>query len=176
MSRFRSGLGVIPVAEDKFEAVDPFALVSKENSFVLFEDVIELIPQEADGIPEASPADDRLDDRGDDRRFEEESGELIEIESLDKTHDPVRLYLREMGSVPLLNREGEIGIARRIERGQTRARRILARCPLIIQATISLGEDVRAGALDVRDILQFNDPIPTDETYESGARRVARGV
>jgi RNA polymerase primary sigma factor len=160
---------VIPVAEDKFEAIDPFALVSKENSFVLFEDVIELIPQEADGIPEASPADDRVDDRGDDRRFEEESGEVIEIESLDKTHDPVRLYLREMGSVPLLNREGEIGIARRIERGQTRARRILARCPLIIQATISLGEDVRAGAIDVRDILQFNDPIPTDETYESGA-------
>ncbi len=169
MSRFRSGLGVIPVAEDKFEAVDPFALVSKENSFVLFEDVIELIPQEADGIPEASPADDRIDDRVDDRRFEEESGELIEIESLDKTHDPVRLYLREMGSVPLLNREGEIGIARRIERGQARARRILARCPLIIQATISLGEDLRAGVVDVRDILQFNDPIPTDETYESGS-------
>jgi RNA polymerase primary sigma factor len=169
MSRFRSGLGVIPVAEDKFEAVDPFALVSKENSFVLFEDVIELIPQEADGIPEVSPADDRIDDRADDRRFEEESGELIEIESLDKTHDPVRLYLREMGSVPLLNREGEIGIARRIERGQARARRILARCPLIIQATIGLGEDLRAGAVDVRDILQFNDPIPTDETYESGS-------
>ncbi len=42
-------------------------------------------------------------------------------------------------------------------------------CPLVIQATIGLGEDVRAGALDVRDILQFNDPIPTDETYESGA-------
>ena len=63
MSRFRSGLGVIPVAEDKFEAVDPFALVSKENSFVLFEDVIELIPHETDGIAEASPGDDRLDER-----------------------------------------------------------------------------------------------------------------
>jgi RNA polymerase primary sigma factor len=160
---------VIPVAEDKFEAVDPFALVSKENSFVLFEEVIELIPQDADGSPESPQSDDRADDRADDRRFEEESGEIIEIESLDKTHDPVRLYLREMGSVPLLNREGEIGIARRIERGQTRARRILARCPLIIQTTIDLGEDVRGGAVDVRDILQFNDPIPTDETYQSGA-------
>jgi RNA polymerase primary sigma factor len=162
---------VIPVAEDKFEAVDPFALVSKENSFVLFEDVIELIPQEVDGIPEASPADDRIDERPDDRRFEEPD-ELIEIESLDKTHDPVRLYLREMGSVPLLNREGEIGIARRIERGQTRARRILARCPPIIQATVNLGEDVRTGAIDVRDILQFNDPIPADETYESAAHEL----
>jgi RNA polymerase primary sigma factor len=159
---------VIPVAEDKFEAVDPFALVAKESAFVLFEDVIELIPQEADGAAEASSADDRVDDRVDDRRFEE-SDEFIEIEALDKTHDPVRLYLREMGSVPLLNREGEIGIARRIERGQTRVRRILARCPLVIQATISLEEDVRGGALDVREVLQFNDPIPTDETYESGA-------
>jgi RNA polymerase primary sigma factor len=163
---------VIPVAEDKFEAVDPFALVSKESGFVLFDDAIELIPQEADGGPaDVSPAEDRSDDRGDERRFDE-ADEVIEIESLDKTHDPVRLYLREMGSVPLLNREGEIGIARRIERGQTRARRILARCPLIVQATITMGEDIRNGAADVRDILQFNDPIPSDETYEAGAKEM----
>ena len=153
------------MAEDKFEAVDPLALVTKESSFVLFDEVIDLIPQEGEGpLAEAIPAEDR----GDDRRFEE-SDDLVEVESLDKTHDPVRLYLREMGSVPLLNREGEIEIARRIERGQTKTRRTLARCPLIIQAMIRLGEDVRNGITDVRDLLQFNDPIPTDETYEKGA-------
>jgi RNA polymerase primary sigma factor len=155
---------VISVAEDKFEAVDPFALVSKEGGFALFEEVTELIPQEVDGLAVDVP----IEDRSEDRRFEE-SDDPIEIESLDKTHDPVRLYLREMGSVPLLNREGEIEIARRIERGQTKTRRILARCPLIIQAMIKLGEDVRNGISDARDVLQFNDPIPTDETYESGA-------
>jgi RNA polymerase primary sigma factor len=153
------------VAEDKFEAVDPFALVSKESGFVLFEEVIELIPQDGDGLAvDIAPAEDRSDDR----RFDE-SDDPIEIESIDKTHDPVRLYLREMGSVPLLNREGEIEIARRIERGQTKTRRILARCPLIIQALIKLGEDVRNGVCDIRDILQFNDPVPTDETYDTGA-------
>jgi RNA polymerase primary sigma factor len=159
------------VAEDKFEAVDPLARVSREQGFVLFDDAIELIPQEVDGLALDAPliVDDRAEDKSDDRRFEE-SDESIEIESLDKTHDPVRLYLREMGSVPLLNREGEIGIARRIERGQTRTRRILSRCPVIIQEMVRLGEDVRCGAIAARDILQFNDPIPTDETYEAGAR------
>ena len=79
------------MAEDKFEAVDPFALVSKESGFVLFEEVIELIPHDVDGlaadiVQDIAPAEDR----GDDRRFDE-SDDPIEIESIDKTHDPVRL-------------------------------------------------------------------------------------
>jgi RNA polymerase primary sigma factor len=164
------------VAEDKFEAVDPLARVSREQGYVLFEDGIELIPQEVEGLALDVLAldapivvDDRPEEKTEDRRFEE-AEDFVEIESLDKTHDPVRLYLREMGSVPLLNRDGEIGIARRIERGQTKTRRILSRCPVIIQEMIRLGEDVRSGAVAARDILQYNDPIPTDETYEAGAR------
>jgi RNA polymerase primary sigma factor len=163
------------VAEDKFEAVDPLARVSRERGYVLFEDTIELIPAEAEGLSIESLAldvpalvEERPDEKGDERRFED-SDEFVEIESLDKTHDPVRLYLREMGSVPLLNRDGEIGIARRIERGQTKTRRILSRCPVIIQEMVRLGEDVRSGVVAARDILQYNDPIPTDETYEAGA-------
>ena len=81
----------------------------------------------------------------------------------------MRLYLREMGSVPLLNRDGEIGIARRIERGQNKVRRILSRCPVVIQEMVQLGENLRGGVVAARDVLQFNDPIPTDETYEAGA-------
>jgi RNA polymerase primary sigma factor len=128
----------------------------------------ETIPQEVEELPLDTPLviEDR-EEKSDDRRFED-ADELIEIEPLDKTHDPVRLYLREMGSVPLLNREGEIGIARRIERGQNRTRRILSRCPVIIQEIVQMGEEVRSGTVSPRDILQFNDPIPTDETYEAG--------
>jgi len=154
------------VAEDKFEAVDPLARVSREQGYVLFEDAIELIPPEVEELPLEAPL---IEEKAEDRRFEE-ADDFIEIETLDKTHDPVRLYLREMGSVPLLNRDGEIGIARRIERGQTKTRRILSRCPVIIQEMVRLGEDVRSGAVAARDILLFNDPIPTDETYEAGAR------
>jgi RNA polymerase primary sigma factor len=158
------------VAEDNFEAVDPLARVSRAQGLALFESSNELIPQEVEELPLDTPLviEDRGDDKGDDRRFDE-SDDAPEIETLDKTHDPVRLYLREMGAVPLLNREGEIGIARRIERGQTRTRRILSRCPVIIQEMVRLGEEVRCGTIAARDILQFNDPLPTDETYEAGA-------
>jgi RNA polymerase primary sigma factor len=157
------------VAEDKFEAVDPLARVSREQGYVLFdEDTIELIPAEGDApldpmTIEAQPAaEERADEKADE--------DFIELEGLDKTHDPVRLYLREMGAVPLLNRDGEIGIARRIERGQNKVRRILSRCPVIIQEMVRMGEDMRSGAVAARDVLQFNDPIPTDETYDAGAR------
>jgi RNA polymerase primary sigma factor len=145
--------------EDKFEAFDALNLVNRETGFVLFEEAIELLHNDPDGLPDDLPPGEG----------QEEPDELIEIENFDKTYDPVRLYLREMGSVPLLNREREIEIARRMERGQTKTRRILARCPVVIQAMIDMGEDVREGAIDARDILQFNDPIPTDETYEHGA-------
>jgi RNA polymerase primary sigma factor len=176
MSPFVAQRGQIQVAEDNFEAVDSLARVSREQGLVLFEEAIELIPPDVEGLTLDGlvldvplTTDDRAEEKAEDRRFDE-GEEPVEIESLDKTHDPVRLYLREMGSVPLLNREGEIGIARRIERGQTKTRRILSRCPVVIQEIVRLGEDVRTGVIEARDILQFNDPIPTDETYESGAR------
>src|SRR4051794_9424665 len=99
--------GAFRVAEDKFEVVDPLAVVSKENGLALFDSVIEIIPQEIDDtVLDGLAIDDKdgitLDDKPDDRRFEE-SDDVPEIESFDKTHDPTRLYLREMGSVPLLD-------------------------------------------------------------------------
>jgi RNA polymerase primary sigma factor len=170
MSPIVAQQGLTPVAEDKFEAVDPLSRVSREQGYVLFEDAIELIPPEdglsLDALPQEAPL---VEEKADERRFEDPD-DFIEIETLDKTHDPVRLYLREMGSVPLLNRDGEIGIARRIERGQTKTRRILSRCPVVIQEMVRLGDDVRSGVIGARDILLFSDPIPTDETYEAGSR------
>ncbi len=149
------------MAEDKFEAVDPFALASKEGGIALFEDVSDLIPELiAEEFPPEAPSPEDITG---------ELGEFPEIGNFDKTHDPVRVYLREMGAVPLLSRDGEIAIARRIERGQTRTRRALSRCPPAIQATIELGEKLRNRTLSARDVLLFNDPIPSDDTYETGA-------
>jgi RNA polymerase primary sigma factor len=74
-----------------------------------------------------------------------------------------------MGSVPLLNREGEIEIARRIERGLTKARRTLSRCPLIIQEIIDIGDGIRRGAFEARDVLQCIDPLPTDDAWDAAA-------
>jgi len=165
MNQNRAGNGGIPVAEDKFDLIDPLSRVSKQGTYVLFEEEVELSPQDLEEIPVDIPG---LDEKQDDRRFDE-NDELFETDIFDKTHDPVRLYLREMGAVPLLNREGEIEIARRIERGMTKVRRTLSRCPLIIQEIIRIGEDVRRGVVSVRDVLQCNDPLPTDEVWDAAA-------
>jgi RNA polymerase primary sigma factor len=162
------GTGVSALSEDTFEAVDPLAAVSKEHGFALFDDSIDALAADVDELALDGAPDEksgRLSDE--DHRFEEE--EFFDAEPFDRNHDPVRLYLREMGAVPLLRREGEVETARRIERGQNKTRRILSRCPIIIQEIIALGESVRAGELSVRDVLQFNDPIPSDDIYERGS-------
>ncbi|HXF43262.1 MAG TPA: RNA polymerase sigma factor RpoD [Pyrinomonadaceae bacterium] len=75
--------------------------------------------------------------------------------TLDKSNDPVRLYLREMGVVPLLTREGEVAIAKRIERGQIKTRKAISRSPIAIERLIKIGEDLENGKLSIRDIVAF---------------------
>jgi RNA polymerase primary sigma factor len=163
------------VAEDNFEAVDPLAQVSKEGALALFDDEPDLLPQDTDDVSADSSllisGFDGVDGKGDDRRYDD-SEDVFETDALDKTHDPVRLYLREMGSVKLLNREGEIGIARRIERGQHRVRRTLSRCPVVIQELIRMGSDIQTGVLDARAVLQITDPEIVDEEDEDAALEV----
>ncbi|MEO8433298.1 MAG: RNA polymerase sigma factor RpoD [Pyrinomonadaceae bacterium] len=93
---------------------------------------------------------------------EEEGGdEDIELDlsagALEKTNDPVRLYLREMGVVPLLTREGEVAIAKRIERGQIKTQKAIARSPIAVAELIRIGELLGAGQLNIRDIVTFSE-------------------
>ena len=73
--------------------------------------------------------------------------------SLEKTNDPVRMYLREMGTVPLLTREGEVTIAKRIERGQLVVMKSITRSPIVIKELIAVGEDLRKGARSIKEIV-----------------------
>jgi RNA polymerase primary sigma factor len=84
-------------------------------------------------------------------------------EALDKTNDPVRLYLREMGTVPLLTRQGEIDIAKRFERGHFRALKAISRSPLAIQEVITLGRDLELGVRSIKEIVSFDEEEVTDE-------------
>ena len=84
-------------------------------------------------------------------------------EALDKTNDPVRLYLREMGTVPLLTRQGEIEIARRFERGHLRALKAISRSPLAIREVITLGADLERGVRSIKDVVVFDEEEVTDE-------------
>jgi RNA polymerase primary sigma factor len=83
--------------------------------------------------------------------------------ALDKTSDPVRLYLREMGTVPLLTRQGEIEIAKRFERGHMRVLKAISRCPIVIREVKILGTDLESGARSIKELVVFNEEDVTDE-------------
>src|SRR5262249_42018625 len=83
--------------------------------------------------------------------------------SLEKTNDPVRMYLREMGTVPLLTREGEVAIAKRIERGQLVVMKAITRSPIVIKELLAVGDDLRKGARSIKEIVQFDDEELTEE-------------
>ncbi len=82
----------------------------------------------------------------------------------ERINDPVRTYLREMGTVSLLTREGEIDLAKRIERGQTRVKKALSRAPLVIQEMLKLGEALEQDRVSVRDVLIMPDSNGIDNS------------
>ncbi|HLW53157.1 MAG TPA: RNA polymerase sigma factor RpoD [Candidatus Angelobacter sp.] len=91
-------------------------------------------------------------------------------EPLDKTNDPVRLYLREMGTVPLLTRQGEIDIARRFERGHLRVLKAISRSPLAVREVIALGSDLEKGIRSIKEVVVFDEEDVTDEIVAARLR------
>jgi RNA polymerase primary sigma factor len=92
---------------------------------------------------------------------DDESDEDLELDlsagALEKTNDPVRLYLREMGVVPLLTREGEVAIAKRIERGQIKTQKSIARSPIAVGELLRIGEELKALNLNIREVVTFSE-------------------
>src|SRR5436190_4507847 len=91
----------------------------------------------------------------------EEGDDELELDlsagALEKSDDPVRLYLREMGVVPLLTREGEVAIAKRIERGQLRTHKAISRSPIAVRELLKIGEELEASKANIRDIVIFSE-------------------
>ena len=107
------------------------------------------------------------------REFEEEvepKGDIGLVPppgALEKTNDPVRIYLREMGAVPLLTREGEVDIAKRIERGQLRVLKALSRSPIVIRQILAIAEDLKRGVRSIKEIVVFDEEEMTDEILQN---------
>jgi RNA polymerase primary sigma factor len=122
------------------------------------EDVLQKL--EGSNIPVAD-SDERLLEQAvvvviDDEDAPDEDVELdLSAGALEKTNDPVRLYLREMGVVPLLTREGEVAIAKRIERGQLKTQKAIARSPIAVKELLKIGEELEAGNATIREIVIF---------------------
>jgi len=94
----------------------------------------------------------------------------------EKTSDPVRVYLREMGLVPLLTREQEVIIAKRLERGSLRVLKTVSRSPIVLKALITVGEELRAGIRSIKEIVQIDEEDLTEEKIEEKTRQTLRAI
>ena len=174
--------------DDKFDDdITNLIDTGKEKGYLTYGDVNDMLPEDmhnADDLDDlittiGTQGIDLLDGPkfGGDKDFDLEEGEDVELDltpgTLEKTNDPVRMYLREMGTVPLLTREGEVEIAKRIERGQMRVLKSLSRSPVVIREIVALGEDLKRGVRNVKEVVTFDEEELTEDVVQARVRQTA---
>ena len=173
--------------EDKFDQVSKLISMGREKGYLLYDEVNDLLPSD---VHTAEDLDDMLtmfENAGievlespkaklEGEELKSEEAEDIELDltpgSLDKTNDPVRMYLREMGTVPLLTREGEVEIAKRIERGQINVLKALSRSPLTVQEMVAIREELSTARKSIKEVVVFNDDELTEEKVAERLKEV----
>ncbi len=171
--------------EEKYDEVRQLITMGKEKGYLLYEEVNDMLPSELSSSDELDDIFSMFGSMGievvdSEQKYREkaegEEGAELDLTpgALDKTNDPVRMYLREMGTVPLLTREGEVEIAKRIERGKKAVLRVIARTPMAAQEVARLGERLQAREITVRDVVVFNEEEVTEEKLESKIRETLK--
>ncbi len=182
--------------EDKYDDIKKLIDAGKEKGYLTYSEVNDLIPHD---VHSPEDLDDLLTTIGTqgidvlegpaklpssvlDKKFEQdvEAGEDVELDltpgALEKTNDPVRMYLREMGTVPLLTREGEVEIAKRIERGQLRVLKALSRSPIVIREILATGDDLKRGVRSIKEVVVFDEEELTEEVLLNRLKEVTSKV
>ncbi|MCU1243430.1 MAG: rpoD [Candidatus Acidoferrum typicum] len=191
--------------EEKYDAVRQLIAVGKERGYLLYDEVNDSLPAEVHSSEEiddllttferngieiyedaasakAARAVEVSTESGDHEVVAKEDAHEGESDldltpgSLEKTNDPVRMYLREMGTVPLLTREGEVTIAKRIERGQLVVMKAITRSPIVIKELIAVGDDLRKGARSIKEIVQFDDEELTEEKIANKTKQTLKHI
>ncbi|MBO0911194.1 MAG: RNA polymerase sigma factor RpoD [Acidobacteria bacterium] len=169
--------------DDKFDDIKKLIDTGKEKGYLTYDQVNDLIPQDVQSPDDLEDLLTTIGTQGIDvlegpkmpssaldREDAEELGEDVELDltpgAMEKTNDPVRMYLREMGTVPLLTREGEVEIAKRIERGQNRVLKALSRSPIVIRELLAMGEDLKKGVRSIKEVVTFDEEEITDEIVQ----------
>ncbi|MBV9180332.1 MAG: RNA polymerase sigma factor RpoD [Acidobacteria bacterium] len=169
--------------DDKYDDIKKLIDTGKEKGYLTYDQVNDLIPHDVHSPEDLDDLITTIGTQGIDvlegpklpstalDREDEEIGEDVELDltpgALEKTNDPVRMYLREMGTVPLLTREGEVEIAKRIERGQNRVLKALSRSPIVIHELLAMGEDLKKGVRSIKEVVTFDEEEITDEILQN---------
>ena len=173
--------------EEKYDEVRQLIQIGKDKGYLLYDEVNELLPGEINTSDELDELFTTFGNHGievvdSEQKYREEKllnrrgegSDDVELDltpsAIDKTNDPVRMYLREMGTVPLLTREGEVAIAKRIERGKLSVIKTVSRMPTTSVNVVRMGEQLKAGERTVRELVVFVDEEVTDERVNRRAR------
>jgi RNA polymerase primary sigma factor len=178
--------------EEKYDEIRALMAMGKEKGYLLYEEINELLPADvtsaeelddlfsalgAAGIEVVDSEKSYRDDKGGSDDNEGSGGDLdLTPGVLDKTNDPVRMYLREMGTVPLLTREGEVAIAKRIERGKLTVMKLISRTSKVTQEVIEMGEQLKRGERTIRELVVFNEEEITDEKLERRRKQLEKQI
>jgi RNA polymerase primary sigma factor len=172
-----SGIREEMAIEEKDDVMDRLLQLGGDKKFLSYDDLNRELPDNVvspDDIEDVlqkldasnihvADSDERLIEQAaaiatDDEEVVDEDLELdLSAGALEKTNDPVRLYLREMGVVPLLTREGEVAIAKRIERGQIKTQKAIARSPIAVTELLKIGDELPVGMISIREVVNFSE-------------------
>ncbi len=179
--------GTLLSLEEKYDEVRQLIQIGKDKGYLLYDEVNELLPGEINTSDELDElfttfGNHSIEVVDSEQKYREEKllnrrgegSDDVELDltpsAIDKTNDPVRMYLREMGTVPLLTREGEVAIAKRIERGKLSVIKTVSRMPTTSVNVVRMGEQLKAGERTVRELVIFVDEEVTDERVNRRAR------
>ncbi len=159
--------------EEKYDAVRQLIAVGKERGYLLYDEVNDSLPAE---VHSSEEIDDLL------TTFERNGIEIYEDQASAKAARAVEVSteggdrVREMGTVPLLTREGEVTIAKRIERGQLVVMKSITRSPIVIKELIAVGDDLRKGVRSIKEIVQFDDEELTEEKIANKTKQTLKYI
>jgi RNA polymerase primary sigma factor len=186
----RSNLAI----EEKYDEVKALITLGKEKGYLLYDEVNDMLPSEVSTSEDLDELFDAFGNHGidivesEDKYKELKASGLagmgkqgdVELDltpgAIEKTNDPVRMYLREMGTVPLLTREGEVEIAKRIECGKNMATRAITRTLLVTKDVIQLREALRTAEVNLRDVIVFNEEEFTEQKLENHRKKTITAI
>ncbi len=180
--------------EEKYDGLKELITLGKDRGYLLYDEVNDALPDKITSSKDLDTIFYLFGDAGIEVIDSEETLQIVKekvppkagenndsesdsnTETLEKTNDPVRMYLREMGTVPLLTREGEVEIAKRIEKGQRAVIKALSRSPVVVAEILRCGDLLRKDELSVKKLVAISEDEITQEILVKRRRKVLRRI
>ena len=180
---------------EKYEGMKELITLGREKGYLLYDEVNSVLPDHISSSKDLDSIFSLFGDAGIEvidsekvlevgkqkTRSQEPEGERERrpdpaVESLEKTDDPVRMYLREMGTVPLLTWPGEVEIAKRMETGKKSVLKALSHSPIVVRSIAEYGDQLRKNTLRIKSLVKFSEDEVTDEILTKRRRLVLRRI